>query len=77
MNPDPMAVQHKPCDCCMLIPFGCADLVLLRRPMGGALTSQRNVACWDEALEAAKKHKDIHLEARVCKAMGGVAKQYG
>ena len=45
--------------------------------MGGSLTSQRNLKCWDEALEAAKKHKNIYLEARVCKAMGGVAKQLG
>ena len=45
--------------------------------MGDAHTSQRNMKCWDEALAAAKKHKDIYLEARVCKAIGGVAKQFG
>lgn len=66
-------VKISRCQVCMPV----SDLVLLCRPMGGSLTSQRNLKCWDEALEAAKKHKNIYLEARVCKAMGGVAKQLG
>lgn len=45
--------------------------------MGGAVTSSRNVQCWDEALGLARKHHDVLLEAMTTKCMGGVAKQFG
>ena len=54
-----------------------ADLVAITKLLDGPPDCDRNVKCWDEALDAAKKHKDVFLEAKVCKAMGSVARQYG
>ncbi len=49
----------------------CTVLVTSCREMGGAVTSSRNVQCWDEALGLARKHHDIMLEAMTTKCMGG------
>ena len=54
-----------------------AALVGLCYSLGGPDMSKRNVEIWDEALDAAKTHQDIYLQADVCRAMGRVAKQIG
>lgn len=45
--------------------------------MGGPKIAERNVQCWNTALDEAKKHKDIMLEAIATRCVGSVATQYG